>query len=137
MPETKNVDKEMQERLLAYRMLENRLRGLSQQRELISSKVLEIQGTLAGIEDTMKSKGDVIFSLGSAAYVKGNVKDRENIIVEVGAGIALEKSMDDAKATLEKRLKELESVFSKVQSEMSRMSSAMSELQSSLETLTK
>jgi prefoldin alpha subunit len=137
MPEKKNKNQEIQERMLAYRMLENRIRGLAQQRELISSKILEVRGTLAGIEDTMKSKGDVIFSLGSEAHVKGNVKDRKNIIVEVGAGIALEKSIDDAKATLKERLKELESAFSNVQSEMSRMSSAMSELQSNLGTKTK
>jgi prefoldin alpha subunit len=130
----KNADQEMQERMLAYRMLENRIRGLAQQRQMISSKILEIQGTLAGIEDTMKSEGDVIFSIGSEAHIKGGVKDRKNIIVEVGAGVALEKSVEDAKATLEGRLKELESAFSNIQSEMSRMSSAMSDIQSDLGT---
>ncbi len=126
-------NKELQERMIAFRMLDSRLKSLAQQRELVSSKILEVRTTVASMEEVMKSKGDTLFSLGSEAYVTGTVKDRKNIIVEVGAGIALEKSVDEAKAILEKRLKELESAFSNVQREMGRVSSTMSELQSQLE----
>jgi prefoldin alpha subunit len=134
MPEEKrDADREMQEKVLAYRMLDSRLKGLAQQRELITQKILEIRTTIASIEEAVKREGDVLFSLGSEARVHGNIKDKKNIIVEIGAGVALEKSVNDAKATLENRIKELETALSNVQTELGRVSSAMSDIQSKLE----
>jgi prefoldin alpha subunit len=129
----KNEEKELREKVTAYRILESRIKGLAQQREFLASKILEVRTTMASMDDVVKSKGDVLFSLGSEAHVRGNIKDKENLIVEIGAGIALEKNVEDARVTLERRLKELEDAFSNLQNEIVRVSSTMSELESQLE----
>ena len=126
------VDKEMQKKALAYRMLDSRLKDMLQQRELIAEKILEIQTTLLGIDEVMKSQGDVLFSLGSEAHVQGSVKGK-SLIVEIGAGVALEKNVDEAKSILAKRMKDLESAISSIQNEMEKTSFAMSEIESQLE----
>lgn len=126
--EEKKSEKELREKLLAYRILDSRLKSLNQQREIVASKILEIKTTIASIEEVIKSN-DVLFSLGSSAHVHGSIKDKKNVIVEIGAGIALEKSVDGAKATLEKRIRELENVFSNLEKEIERTSSVLSELE--------
>ena len=123
----------MQEKVAAFRMLESRLKGLGQQREMLASKIMEIQSTIASVDEVVKSKGDILFHVGSAAYVHGGVKDGNSIVVEIGANIALEKGVDEAKATLEARLKEMEDVFASIQTEISKVSSIMDEIQSNLE----
>lgn len=133
MQDMEMQNKEMQEKLLAYRMLDSRLKGLVQQRELVAQKILEIRATIVSIEEAMKSKGDVLFSLGSQAHVHGEIKNRDSVIVEVGAGIALERTPEQAKTALVKRMGELEAALQDLQRDLSRVSSAMSELQEQFE----
>jgi prefoldin alpha subunit len=133
MTDENSEDREMQERVAAFRLLESKLKGLAQQREILASKIMEVRSTLASVDEIVRNQGDILFPVGSAAYVHGNIKDGKNIVVEIGAGVALEKDVEDARKTLEARLKELEDVFVNLQNEISRVSSVMDEIQSNLE----
>lgn len=124
MPE----EKELQEKILAYRILESRLNSLLQQRDIVVSKILEIQTTLASIDEIKKSKKDVLFPLGSEAYTRGKVTSKNKLIVEIGAGIALEKTTKEGKKTLEERKSEFESALDKIQSDITAISSRMDKL---------
>jgi prefoldin alpha subunit len=119
--------KELQEKLLTYRILEARLNSLLKQREMILNKLAEIQSTLASIDEIEKSD-NVLFSIGSEAYTLGKIIDKKNLIVEVGANVALEKTIEEGKETLNKRRSELESGLNSVQKEMIEISVAMEKL---------
>jgi len=132
------VEKELQERLLAYRTLESRLNSLAKQQNMFASKILEIQSTIESIEEIRKGrKGEkeerevknILFPLGSAAYAKGTVADKNKLIVEVGAGVALEKTAEEGKTILEKRKKELESAMDVLQKDMQSIASTMRKIE--------
>jgi len=73
--------------------------------------------------------GDVLFPLGSAAYTKGKVVDENNLIVEVGAGVALEKTADEANTILEKRKKELQDAMEVLQKDMQNIAATMQQIE--------
>lgn len=114
------MQEELQQNILTYRILEARLDALVKQRSLVINKILEIASTLESINE-IKESGEVLFSLGSNAYTKGKITDKEKIIVEIGANIALEKNVEEAKNTLEKRKKELEESLREIENEIGKI----------------
>ena len=121
-------EKELQEKILSYKLLEARADGVVKQRDFIINKIMELQSTLNSIDEIGKSDGEVLFPVGGEAYKAGKVVDNDRIVVEIGAGVALEKSTKEGKATLEKRKNELESSVNQLQQELIRISGSMNKL---------
>jgi prefoldin alpha subunit len=129
--------KELEEKVLAYRILEAKLDSLLKQRNMIASKLIEIQTTLESINEIEKSKEEVLFPLGSEAYTFGKVMDKKKIIVEIGANIALEKTIEEGKETLKKRKLELENALDTTQKNIMEISSSLGQLGPQIQELAK
>ncbi len=129
------MEKELQEKLMAYRALEGRIGSLAKQHDMFASKVVETQSTIDSINEISgqdkgaKGKKDILFPLGSAAYTRGAVADKDKLIVEVGAGIALEKTTAEGKVILEKRKKEFGEAMEVLQKEMQNISGMMQKIE--------
>jgi prefoldin alpha subunit len=121
-------EKELQEKMLIYRTLEARLEAMTKQRDLITSKVVEIVGTLSSIEEIEKNKESIWFKLGSDAYAQGTFAKAGKIFVEIGAGVVLEKTIEEGKRTLNKRKQEMENALKDIQNDVSQISNAMRQL---------
>ncbi len=121
-------EKELQEKMFIYRTLESRLDASTRQRDLISSKIVEIMSTISSIDEIGKNQENVLFQLGGEAFIYGNFADKNKVLVEIGAGIVLEKSVEEGKETLNKRKQELENALKGIQSNILQISNAMSQL---------
>jgi len=118
------MERELEERIVAYRILESRLDGLLKQRDMVVSKMIELDTTLKSMDDIEKSE-EVLFPLGSETYTFGKVIDKKRMIVEIGSGIVLEKTVEEAKEIMKKRRTELENILNNVQNEVMQVSSSL------------
>jgi len=121
-------DRELQERMLIYRTLESRLEALTRQRDLVGSKIVEIISTISSIDEIGKNQENILFKLGAEAFTYGNITDKNKILVEIGAGIILGKSIEDGKETLSKRKQEMENAIKEIQNNILQISTAMNQL---------
>ena len=121
-------EKELQEKMFVYRTLESRLETFTKQRDLISNKIVEIMSTTSSIDEIGKNQENILFKLGSEAYTYGNITDKNKVLVEIGAGIVLEKSIQDGKEILNKRKEEMENALKEIQNNISQISNAMNQL---------
>src|SRR3972149_3451775 len=112
-------EKELQEKIELYRLLEARENGMMKQRELVMNKMLEIKTTMGSLSEMEKSQGEILFPIGSEAWSSTKVLDKDRIIVEIGAGVAVEKSFAQAKDVLDKRIAELETAVEEINRELS------------------
>mgnify|MGYP001139997108 CR=1 FL=1 len=131
------VEKELQEKILAYRLFEVRLDGLINQRNLVLNKLTEIDETFKTIEEITKQPTEILFPIGGEAHAYGKIVDQKKFIVEIGAGVALEKTVDEAKEFLSKRQRELEKVLNELQNEILIVSGNMEKLRPEIESLAK
>ncbi len=129
------ADKHLQERIMTYRILESRLDSMLKQRELIANKIVEIQTTLESVDEIQNSKEEILFPVGSEAYTFGKATEKGKIIVEIGANVALEKTVDEGKQILLRRQKELENVLQEMQKNISGISTTMLKLQTEIQDL--
>lgn len=130
-------EKELHEKMMIYKTLESRLEVLTRQRELIGSKIAEIASTIESINEISKNNENTLFKLGGEAYVHGNITDKGRILVDIGAGIILEKSSEEGIKTLDGRKKELESTMNEIQTNISQLSAAMNHLGTEINELIK
>ena len=113
--ERRGEQKELQEKVLAYRILESRIDGLLKQRELLANRIGELRTTLDSIDEIEKSKENILFPIGSMSYTFGKVVDKDKIIIEIGAGVALEKNLKEARDILNERNNDLENTLTTIQ----------------------
>ena len=113
------TQKEFQEKMYRYQILEESAKTLVQRRELFVSRMMEIESTLNTIQEIQKSKKESIFlPLGSSVYVPGTVKKNTKMVVGLGADVAVEKNVQETKKVLEERKKVLEDGLGSVEKQM-------------------
>jgi len=128
-------EKELQEKVMIYRIIESRLEALAKQRDLFLNKIVELQSTVISIDEIAKSKEEILFPIGSEAYSFGKSVDKDKIIVEIGAGIALEKNFEEAKEIIRKRKSDIELAVKEMNHEIENYSNSLSVLGPELQRL--
>lgn len=118
------------------RVLESYLTEI-QSRENLSMKV--INETRASLESLKSLKeidsAETIFNLGGGISIKSNVKKPDTLMVNVGAGVVVEKSIESSIQFLEEKLKELETVFTALISQKNEIAKQYNLLRNSLNQL--
>jgi prefoldin alpha subunit len=76
--------------------------------------------TLDGIEKE-KENIEMLVPIGGSSYVKVKLSDTNKVIVGMGAGVSIEKTLPEAKATLKERLDELEKTMNSAQQQFSQV----------------
>lgn len=89
------------------------LRGQSQevekQLEFISDQIRELQNFVENLEVLMNSReSEMLADIGRGVHVKVDRKKDEKLFVEVGAGVVLRKTPEEAKKIVEGQLKKFQ-----------------------------
>jgi len=118
--------KELQDKMVEYQMLEEKFKQLNERRELFTMRLMEIEQTEQAIEELKKSKGnDILVPLGSSLFLPGKIDKKEKLVIGIGADVALEKDVSEARKILEKRRKILEDGLENVQKNMLQIANQM------------
>jgi len=122
--------KGLQEKLVRYQILESRVKALIKRRDLLITKMFEIETTLSTIEEIRKKKEkDISLPLGSGVHVLGTLKKTKKMIVELGANIAIEETGERTKKILEKRKNVLNKGLQAVEREITGLSNELLKLE--------
>ena len=104
-------DEEIFRRLLTeLRLLEGTADALQNRTNLINAAMTELafaSMTIEGLD--MEKKGTpLLVPIGGGSFIKAEVATTETMVVGMGAGVSVEKSRDEAKQIVQKRIAELE-----------------------------
>jgi prefoldin alpha subunit len=95
---------------LESRYLEETVNELQSRISMINSAIAELRVssmTLDGLEK--EKKGAQLFvPVGGGSYVKAKLETTKDVVVGIGADVAVEKSLKEAKVELEARIAEME-----------------------------
>ena len=129
----------LQEKYVLYQVLNQNLESLKQQLELVEQQFIEVKSTTLSIDDLKKTggKNEIFLPIGSGCYKKGNITENKDILVNVGAGLFINKKAVDAKSFLEKMVRKLEQASNEIQAQMERILKQMNELGVEIQELAK
>jgi len=119
------------------RYLEQTAETLQQRIGMVNAAITDLtyaNMTLDGIA-TEKENAELLVPIGGNSYVKAKIADTNKIIVGVGAGVSVEKTLVDAKATLKERLDELEKTMNAAQQQFSQVAERINSGRARLESM--
>ncbi|ASJ07353.1 prefoldin subunit alpha [Thermococcus pacificus] len=114
-----------------YQLLQAQAQLLAQNLELLTLGRNEFQAVKETLEELKKvedEKPEILVPIGAGSFLKGVIVDKENAIVSVGAGYAVEKSLDDAIAYIDARIREYEEAIAKTQDGLKKLEAQLGEL---------
>lgn len=102
-------EEQAQQLLYQMQILESFASSLDQKEAAILSFLREAIASIDSIKGMMQNpQADSLIPVGLGTYVKANVSGDSKVLIDVGAGIVVEKDHDSAINHLESRIKELQ-----------------------------
>jgi len=132
-------DDEIRRMLVELRLLEGSARTIQSRLEVVDAALSEIliaNSTLEGIKN--KPKGtEALVPVGAGSFIRVELADSEKIVMGVGAGVSIEKSMNDSIESLKNRRDDLEKLRMSLQQQLSQIASRIEDERTTLSDLVK
>lgn len=132
-------DDEIRRMLVELRLLEGSARTIQSRLEVVDTALSEIliaNSTLEGIKN--KPKGtEALVPVGAGSFIRVELADSEKIVMGVGAGVSLEKSVNDSIESLKNRQDDLEKLRMSLQQQLSQIASRIEDERTTLSDLVK
>ena len=134
-----NEEEETFRRLaVELRILEGTSEALQSRIGMVNAALTELtvaSATLEGLEKE-KENAPLFVPIGGGSYVKAKLGTANTIIVGVGAGVAIEKTIKEAKENLETRITELDKTRATLQQQLVQVVERIREDRSKLDEVT-
>ena len=119
-------DEQAQQLLYQMQMLEGYLSELSQKEATIVSVIREASSAIQSLKTIdNKTDNETLTPVGLGTFIKTKVVPNEKLILNIGAGIAIEKDNDSAINFLELRLKEMQVALQETSNQKQQISASL------------
>jgi prefoldin alpha subunit len=130
-------EEELRKLSIEMRYLEQTADALQQRISMVNAALTDISYanmTLDGIEKE-KENAELLVPIGGSSYVKVKLADSNKVIIGMGSGVSIEKTLQEAKIALKERLDELEKTLNSAQQQFTQVADRLNSGRSRLETL--
>ena len=108
----------------------NELNAYKSQADVLNQQVETLKNTIADLTvaqetlDAIKGKKspETLVPIGAGSFLITEIKNTEEVIVGLGSGAAVKKSIEDAKINIEEQKKELDDVMQKMMGDLQKIS---------------
>ncbi|MBT3984771.1 prefoldin subunit alpha [archaeon] len=109
----------------------NQLQAMQQQVDVLEKQTVELNTVKEGLDSIEQCNGDeeILIPLGSGIFLKGGIKDKAQVTMNVGAGIVVEKSISGALKLVEEQIVKMGSFKEELTKEMGEISMTLQKLQ--------
>ena len=125
-------NEEVQKQLYQIEIYKQQINRLQEELGKIEILKLEILKSIESMEGLKQSK-EILIPLGGGVFTRVKVQDCENVIVNVGADVFVEKSIEETIRKFKESSKELSNAENKIKEQISKTLAAIEKLQKELE----
>jgi len=137
--EKEEVAKKIQERLLLLQQLQSESEII--QRRIVELELVqsELDKTIESLEyfDSLDGSVEALMNLGGGVFAYVDVKDSKKMLVDVGAGVIIEKEVKDAIETLKKRKENIQQNVLKLEQALQQIVTQAEKIQMEIAELSK
>jgi prefoldin alpha subunit len=130
-------EEELRKLSVEMRFLEQTAETLQQRMNMMNAAITDLtyaNMTLEGIEQE-KENAELLVPIGGSAYVKVKLANLDKVVVGIGAGVSIEKTLPEAKAIVKERLDELEKTMRSAQQQFAQVAQRVNVGRNRLESL--
>jgi len=131
-------EEEMRRLVVELRILEGTAEALQSRINWVDAAFAELNLAKRTLEGMGKenSEAPVFVPIGGGSYIKAKLTDVDKVVYGVGAGIAIEKSLEEAKQGVDERISELERTRRSLEQQLSQVIRRIQENRDRLQELT-
>ncbi len=132
-----SMNKDLEKKYIQLQMLKQQMNAFIEEKNLLNEKISELVMTIDALKKLGSiGKGNEIWSsFGSGAFVRSDIKDVEQVLISIGAGVVVRESKERAVDILHGKLSELSVFDSEIVAEVNKMSSMIAELEPEVQRL--
>ncbi|MBN1245774.1 prefoldin subunit alpha [Candidatus Bathyarchaeota archaeon] len=137
MANRSTAEEELNRLSIEMRFLEQTAETLQQRIGMINAAINDLNYanmTLEGME-TEKDDAELLVPIGGSSYIKVKLANTGKVIVGMGAGVSVEKTLPEAKAIVKERLDDLEKTMMSAQQQFAQVAQRINAGRSRLESL--
>jgi prefoldin alpha subunit len=123
------VEEELRRLSVEIRFLEETAQALQSRMSMVNAVIKDLtyaNMTLEGLEEN-KVGSELLVPIGGSSYIKAKLHDADKVIVGMGAGVSIEKTSQEAKGIVKKRLEDLEKTGVSLQQRFAQVSQKINE----------
>ncbi len=112
----------LQEMVNELNMYQGQADVLNQQIETVKATISDLNTANETLE-TIRDKKDTetLVPIGAGSFIITEIKNTDEVIVGLGAGVAVKKKIDDAQKSVNKQKEDLESLLNKMMEDMKKI----------------
>ena len=116
-------EKKAQEVYMEYQMLEQGIKQLQKQLEMVTQQIMEVASTSGSLDEfkNVKEGTEILVPVSSGIFAKASIKDSSELLVNVGSGVVVKKDIASAKKLLEGQVDEMRKVQKHMVNELEKM----------------
>ncbi len=117
---------------LQHRELQKRAQTIQQQTNMLQMSIDDCGRAITTLEDlqSFSKNPDTLVPIGAGSFVNANIANDNKVVVEVGAGISVEKDVDGAIITLNKRKDDLQKVLEQMNQNLAQINQRIQSIES-------
>jgi len=123
-------EEEITRNLTLLEYYKQQLESIDMQLQYLQSTLADYQRAKITVEQlhTLDESSELLIPVGAGTFVNGSLKNASNVLIGIGAGVVIEKPVDQAVIKLEERIK-------RIQENLEKMASLGQKIQSDAEEL--
>ncbi len=137
MASERRDEEELRKLSVELRYYEQTAEALQQRLQMMNAAVTDLNYanmTLEGIEKE-KENAELLVPIGGSSYVKTKLAGTDKVIVGMGAGVSVEKTIPEAKAIVKERIDELQKTQLQAQQQLGQIDERINQGRSRMESL--
>ena len=109
--------------------------SIAQQINMVKLTIKDVETALTTITALKDESAGIetLVPIGFGSFVKANLVNTDTIVVGIGAGVSIEKNIDDAKSFLEKRKDELTKYFEQLNTTITKLGQELQNIEKTVQ----
>jgi prefoldin alpha subunit len=115
------------------RVLEEQLNDLQSRMEIVSSQIQDHVNASVTMNNLKNEQGhDALIPIGAQIFIRGTINDTSKVLIGLGAGISVEKTVEQASADIEARVSNMQKLLGSLRDEYAKTAEKVNALRSQL-----
>jgi len=122
-------EEELRKLSVEMRFLEQTAEAIQSRINMVNAAITDLTYADMALEGLEKEKenSELLVPIGGSSYIKAKLENPDKLIVGMGAGISVEKTLQEAKEIIKKRQESMEKTRMSLQQQLAQVAERMSE----------
>ncbi len=123
------------QRYVELQMLDQQIQNIQKQLQVVENQLIELVITKQGLNELGEAKigSETLSPIANGIFVKSNIKDKNELIVNVGSNVAVKKTREEVKKMIDRQLNEVKKVQNELLVQLQKSSIEAQKIQKELQ----